>query len=84
MAWHEMARQREEMARDGGQKMCHTSGVTCMSHPHLWELLTALLIPMATNLHGVFFSPPNRGRNGLMGFCTSLPVCCHFQSTFLH
>lgn len=62
MVWHEMAQHREEMAGDGGQKMRHASDVTCMSHPHLWELLTARLIPMGTNLPGVFFSPLNRGK----------------------
>lgn len=33
--------------------MCHAGDVTCVSHPHLWELPTAPLIPMGTNPHGV-------------------------------
>jgi len=35
LAWHEMAQRGEEMARTGGQKMCHTCDVTRTSHPHL-------------------------------------------------
>lgn len=40
VVWHEFTWHREGMARDGGQRY-HASDVTCMSHPHLWELLAA-------------------------------------------
>lgn len=59
VVWH--ARARHRGGRGWRAKVHHTSNMTCMSRPHLWELLTALLVLMGTNLHGAFSSPSSRG-----------------------
>lgn len=67
MVWHGMKWHGTGKRQLGMEGRCHANDVTCMSHPHLWELLTAQLIPTGTNLHGKFFCSPQWGKKWFNG-----------------